>query len=202
MKKIIALLLALITLTAFTVSCSKELEPEGPYEFSEEKTDHVILFIEGDGFDGQIVIKLRPDVAPISVENFKKLVSEGFYDGLIFHRVIYNFMVQGGDPTGTGMGGSDQNIKGEFSSNGVENELSHKRGVVSMARSSLPDSASSQFFIVHKDSPHLDGDYAAFGEVVYGIGTVDAIAKVTTDGNDKPLKNVTIVSARFVNPTA
>ena len=111
-----------------------------------------------------------------------------FYDGLIFHRVIKNFMIQGGDPLGTGFGGSDRKIKGEFAANGVNNPLRHERGVISMARSQSPNSASSQFFIVHKDSPHLDGQYAAFGKVVDGIDVVDEIASVRTDYNDKPLK--------------
>ena len=134
---------------------------------------------------GIIEIELYPDKAPITVKNFEKLVKEGFYDGLIFHRVIKGFMIQGGDPTGTGYSGSDKNIKGEFAANGVRNDLSHKRGVISMARSMNPNSASSQFFIMHEDGTYLDGNYAAFGKVVNGI--VDAIAEVQTDASDKPL---------------
>ena len=126
---------------------------------------------------GKIALKLDDTYAPITVENFLNLVNEGFYDGLTFHRIMEGFMIQGGDPQGTGMGGSDITIKGEFSSNGVNNPLSHKRGVISMARSSAPDSASSQFFIVHKDSTFLDGNYAAFGEVTSGMDVVDKIAK-------------------------
>lgn len=121
-------------------------------------------------------IELYPDIAPITVDNFVSLVQKGFYNGLIFHRVIAGFMIQGGDPEGTGMGGPGYHIKGEFASNGVKNDLKHTRGVISMARSQMPDSAGSQFFIMHKDSPHLDGDYAAFGKVIEGIETVDKIA--------------------------
>jgi peptidyl-prolyl cis-trans isomerase B (cyclophilin B) len=136
----------------------------------------------------KITVELYPDVAPITVENFKRLVSEDFYSGIIFHRVIAGFMIQGGDPTGTGMGGSKKTIKGEFKINGVNNTLSHKRGVISMARTQIPDSASSQFFICHADATFLDGQYAGFGAVVEGIETVDAIAAVKTDFRDKPIK--------------
>ena len=136
----------------------------------------------------KIRLELCPEAAPITVKNFEKLVSEGFYDGLIFHRVISGFMIQGGDPEGTGMGGAKEKIKGEFLSNGWNNPLKHTRGVISMARSQNPDSASSQFFIMHKDAPHLDGQYAAFGRVVEGIETVDEIASVKTDFRDRPLK--------------
>ena len=129
--------------------------------------------------DGGIIkIELDPKAAPITCANFEKLVSEGFYDGLIFHRVIAGFMIQGGDPTGTGMGGSDENIKGEFKINGINNPLSHKRGVISMARSQRYNSASSQFFICHADATFLDGQYAAFGHVVEGMEVVDRIASV------------------------
>ena len=134
----------------------------------------------------KIEIELYPEVAPITAKNFEKLVSEGFYDGLIFHRVIPGFMIQGGDPEGTGMGGSKDRIKGEFRANGVANDLKHTRGVISMARSFDPNSASSQFFIMHNDAPHLDGQYAAFGKVVSGMETVDEIASVPTDYNDRP----------------
>ncbi len=145
----------------------------------------------------KIKLELYPEAAPITVKNFEKLVRAGFYDGLIFHRVIAGFMIQGGDPTGTGMGGSDEKIKGEFAANGVKNPLRHTRGVISMARSMMKDSASSQFFIMHKDAPHLDGSYAAFGKVVEGMETVDAIAMTETDYSDRPLvpqmmKRVTI----------
>ena len=136
---------------------------------------------------GIIDIELYEDKAPITVANFKKLVSEGFYDGLIFHRVISGFMIQGGDPTGTGMGGSGKNIKGEFAINGVKNDISHVRGVISMARSQNYNSASSQFFIMHADGKFLDGQYAAFGKVVFGMETVDEIAGVKTDMRDRPI---------------
>lgn len=139
--------------------------------------------------DGGIIkIQLYPAVAPITCANFEKLVKEGFYDGIIFHRVINGFMIQGGDPTGTGMGGSDETIKGEFKSNGVTNNLSHTRGTVSMARTNVKDSASSQFFICHEDSTFLDGEYAAFGVVTEGMDVVDRIAAVDTDFRDKPVK--------------
>ncbi len=134
----------------------------------------------------QMKFKLRPDCAPISCENFEKLVKQGFYDGLCFHRVISGFMIQGGCPDGTGMGGPGWKIKGEFLANGVNNPLKHTRGVLSMARAGHPDSAGSQFFIMHADAPYLDGNYAAFGEVVEGIETVDEIAAVQTDFNDRP----------------
>ena len=145
----------------------------------------------------KIKIELYPEIAPITCENFEKLVKDGFYNGLIFHRVIEGFMIQGGCPDGIGTGGPGWNIKGEFASNGVKNDLKHERGVISMARSMMPDSAGSQFFIMHKDAPHLDGDYAAFGRVVEGIEVVDEIATTQTSRADKPIvpqvmKSVTI----------
>ena len=138
------------------------------------------------------VIELQLDAAaaPITVANFEKLARQGFYNGLTFHRIIPGFMVQGGDPQGTGMGGSKEKIKGEFSMNGVPNDLKHTRGVISMARLNNPNSASSQFFIMHKDAPHLDGQYAAFGKVVEGIEAVDEIAESKTDYNDRPLSDI------------
>ena len=132
--------------------------------------------------------ELYPETAPITVENFVNLIKERFFDGIIFHRVIKGFMIQGGDPTGTGMGGSEKTIKGEFLSNGVINELKHTRGVLSMARTMDPNSASSQFFIMHQDAPHLDGQYAAFGKITKGIEVVDEIANTRTDFRDKPLE--------------
>ena len=140
----------------------------------------------------QIKLELYPDKAPITVENFEKLAGEGFYDGLTFHRVISGFMIQGGCPQGTGTGGPGYHIKGEFSSNGVPNEIKHLRGVISMARAMDPESAGSQFFIMHRDAPHLDGQYAAFGKVVEGIEVVDEIAAVETDFSDKPVTPVKI----------
>ena len=142
----------------------------------------------------KIKLELYPEAAPITVANFEKLVSEKFYDGLIFHRVIKGFMIQGGDPEGTGMGGAKEKIKGEFAINGVNNPIKHTRGVISMARSQMPDSASSQFFIMHQDAPHLDGQYAAFGKVVEGIETVDEIAETPTDWGDRPLEEQKIKS--------
>lgn len=144
-----------------------------------------IVTIEMEG-GGKIVAELYPEVAPITVNNFISLAGKGFYDGLIFHRVISGFMIQGGDPKGVGIGGPGYCIKGEFSANGVKNDLSHKRGVLSMARAQAMDSAGSQFFIMHQDAPHLDGQYAAFGHVVSGMDAVDEIAAVATDWNDKP----------------
>ncbi len=136
---------------------------------------------------GKIQLELYPDIAPKTVENFVSLAKEGFYNGLIFHRVISGFMIQGGDPLGSGMGGSGKNIPGEFAANGFNNPLSHTRGVISMARSQAPNSASSQFFIMHADGTFLDGQYAAFGKVTDGINVVDEIAGAQTDGQDKPL---------------
>lgn len=132
--------------------------------------------------------ELYPEIAPISVNNFVNLVQKGFYDGLIFHRVIAGFMIQGGDPEGTGMGGPGYSIKGEFASNGFKNDLKHTRGVLSMARSMRPDSAGSQFFIMHQNAPHLDGDYAAFGKLIEGEDILDKIAGVDTDYSDRPRK--------------
>ena len=136
-----------------------------------------------------ITLELYPEIAPITVENFVSLVKEGFYNGLIFHRVIAGFMIQGGDPLGSGFGGSDKTIKGEFKLNGVENNLSQERGVISMARSQMPNSASSQFFICHADATFLDGQYAAFGRVIDGMETVDDIAMTRTNMMDKPLRD-------------
>ncbi len=135
----------------------------------------------------KIEIELYPDIAPITCKNFEKLVNEGFYNGLTFHRIIPGFMIQGGCPDGTGMGSPGWNIKGEFLANGVPNNLKHTRGVISMARAMNPNSAGSQFFIMHEDAPHLDGQYAAFGKVVSGMEVVDEIAETETDYNDKPL---------------
>ena len=146
---------------------------------------------------GVIRLELYPDIAPITVDNFVSLVKKGFYDGLIFHRVISGFMIQGGDPKGTGMGGPGYTIKGEFRANGVVNNIKHERGVISMALSMMPDSAGSQFFIMHADAPHLDGQYAAFGRVIEGIEEVDKIAAARTSRGDRPvtdqrMKKVTV----------
>ncbi len=145
-----------------------------------------------------IRVELDASAAPITVANFEKLVREGFYDGLTFHRIIPGFMIQGGCPEGTGMGGPGYGIKGEFASNGVNNPIRHTRGVISMARSSMPNSAGSQFFIMHGDAPHLDGDYAAFGHVVSGMDVVDEIAATPTDWRDKPTTPVVMKTVRVV----
>lgn len=184
-------------------------------EPASEETDYVLLNMKVEGsvkisetetvenYEGKIVIRLFPDVAPGTVTNFKKLVGTSFYKGLTIHRVIKDFVIQGGDPKGDGTGGSDEDIFGEFSSNGFTNNLSHKRGVVSMARSDDPDSASSQFFICHGDaSESLDDNYAGFGYVVYGMDTVDVIAGLETDDSDKPTVKVTIESATFLKKKA
>ncbi len=136
---------------------------------------------------GVIRAELYPEIAPNTVNNFISLVKKGYYDGIIFHRVIPGFMIQGGDPTGTGMGGPGYDIRGEFTSNGFKNDLKHTEGVLSMARAMHPDSAGSQFFIMHKDAPHLDGQYAAFGKVTEGMDVVDRIAGTKTDYSDRPL---------------
>ena len=146
----------------------------------------------------QMEAELYPDIAPATVENFVSLINEKFFDGIIFHRVIKGFMIQGGDPTGTGMGGSEKTIKGEFASNGFNNELKHTRGVLSMARTMDPNSASSQFFIMHEDAPHLDGQYAAFGKITKGIEVVDEIASVATDFRDKPLEEQKIRTIEII----
>ncbi len=132
--------------------------------------------------------ELYPEIAPNTVNNFISLINKGFYNGLIFHRVIEGFMIQGGDPEGTGMGGPGYGIKGEFAQNGFSNDLKHSAGVLSMARSMMPDSAGSQFFIMHKDAPHLDGSYAAFGKITEGMDVVNKIAAVNTDYSDRPME--------------
>ena len=172
------------------------------YIESGEETNFVK--IDTDGY-GIMIAELYPDVAPITIENFKSLVKDKFYDGIIFHRVIKDFMIQTGDPTGTGMGGSEKEIKGEFEINGIKNNISHTRGVLSMARrGSNPEtedtmnSASSQFFIVHQDSNFLDGSYASFGKLLNGYDILDKIATTSTDQNDKPLNDIKMNSIRFV----
>ena len=160
-------------------------------QFLNEKNPKVLMKIKDLG---EIELQIFEDVAPITAKNFLKLVKEGFYSGIIFHRVIRGFMIQGGDPTGTGCGGSEEEIKGEFKLNGFNNPILHKRGVISMARTNDPNSASSQFFIMHKDAPHLDGGYAAFGMVTKGIEVVDKIAESRTDYSDRPLTDIVIES--------
>ena len=162
---------------------------------TEEKTNFVCIEMENGS---KMTVELYPEIAPISVENFQKLVGMGFYNGVIFHRVIPGFMIQGGDPDGTGCGGPGWTIKGEFAANGIKNDLRHTRGVLSMARTSVPDSAGSQFFIMHQNAPHLDGSYAAFGKVIEGLETVDAIAGVRTDFRDRPLDEQKMKEVYFV----
>ena len=164
-------------------------------KYLNDSNQRVVISVKGFG---KMELELFEEVAPITVSNFLDLVESKFYDGLIFHRIIEGFMIQGGDPTGTGMGGSSNKIKGEFISNGVMNQLEHSRGVISMARSRNNDSASSQFFICHKDAPHLDGSYAAFGVVVDGFDVLDKIASVKTDFSDRPKEEVKIESIKRV----
>ncbi|WP_338473065.1 peptidylprolyl isomerase [Niallia sp. XMNu-256] len=156
--------------------------------YSSSVTEKPVVTITMEN-DEKIVIELDPSAAPNTVANFVSLVEKGFYDGLIFHRVIPDFMIQGGDPEGNGTGGAGYTIEGEFSENGIENHLNHERGVISMARSNDPNSASSQFFITVKEAPHLNGQYAAFGKVIEGMEVVDEIVSVERDRSDKPLKD-------------
>ena len=145
---------------------------------------------------GKMTFELYPEKAPLTVENFEKLANSGFYNGLIFHRVIRGFMIQGGDPEGTGMGGPGYSIKGEFAANGVQNDLKHTRGVISMARSMNPNSAGSQFFVMHEDAPHLDGQYAAFGKMTDGFDVLDEIATTKTGYADRPMFDMVIKSIK------
>ena len=193
MKRIFTVLAAMVCLLGIFTGCSGNKTTDGGGDSGET----VMVKIEMEN-GGIIKLELYPEIAPITVENFVSLVKEGFYDGLIFHRVIKDFMIQGGDPEGTGMGGSDTKIKGEFAVNGVKNDLSHERGVISMARSQNYNSASSQFFICHADSKFLDGQYAAFGRVVEGIEVVDEIANVPTNKSDRPKEDVVIKSITIV----
>lgn len=163
------------------------------YQETNKKTNIVLLELEDER---KILMELYPDIAPISVKNFQKLVESDFYNDIIFHRVVRGFVIQAGD--GTSLGRSATTIKGEFKSNGVENSLSHERGVLSMARTSVKDSASSQFFIMLEDNKNLDGEYAAFGRVIAGMDVVDAIGSVVVDSNDKPIKDIKIKRAEFV----
>ena len=194
MKRIIALLLAALLLCA--MGCRKKtVEEKTDTEVTNVDKTHPIATITMKG-GGQIQLELYPEVAPESVKNFISLANSGFYDGVIFHRVILGFMIQGGDPLGKGTGGPGYSIKGEFAANGVKNDISHVRGVISMARAKPFDSAGSQFFIVQADSTYLDGQYAAFGRVTSGLDVVDKIAKTTTDRNDKPYKDQVMETVR------
>ena len=193
MKKALSLLLASVLLMPCISACTESNKIE-------DLPNVVIIDVKDYG---KMKVELYPDIAPITVQNFKKLVNEKFYDGLIFHRVIEGFMIQGGCPQGNGTGGyTDENgnkvtITGEFSANNFKNTLAHTRGVISMARSSAPNSASSQFFICHATASHLNGQYAAFGKVIEGLEVVDAIAAVKTNSSDKPLTDVVITSITF-----
>ncbi len=187
-KVLLSIVCALLVLTVcvFATGCGGNEESSSGEQSVEatEKSSSLVAVIDIKDH-GKITVELEPNVAPITVENFKKLANEGFYNGLTFHRIINGFMMQGGDPLGNGTGGSSETIKGEFYNHGVPNNLSHTRGAISMARSNDPDSASSQFFIVHQDSTHLDGQYAAFGYVTDGMDIVDEICENTpvTDNN-------------------
>ena len=208
MKKTIVLLLAallLLSLACATKEVSKadkateallaaQQKNETKEETNVDKTYPIATIAMKDG--GEIQLELYPEVAPESVKNFISLANSGFYDGLIFHRVISGFMIQGGDPDGRGTGGPGYSIKGEFAANGVKNDISHVRGVLSMARAQPYDSAGSQFFICHADSTFLDGQYAAFGRVISGMDVVDKIAKTTTDSKDKPYKDQIMATVR------
>ena len=191
MKRLLCIALCLILLG--TMGCTS-----GEKNKTEEETMHseypIATITMKDG--GVIKLELYPKIAPESVKNFISLANSKFYDGLIFHRVISGFMIQGGCPKGNGTGGPGYNIKGEFFANGVDNSLSHERGVISMARAMAYDSAGSQFFICHADSQFLDGQYAAFGKVIEGMDVVDAIASVKTNSQDKPLQDQVIDSIR------
>lgn len=170
---------------------SKETEEQQTFKGENEEAP-IVTMIMAD--DREVIMELYPEVAPNTVNNFISLIQDGFYDGLIFHRVIPGFMIQGGDPDGNGTGGPGYSIKGEFTSNDFKNELKHKRGVLSMARSQSPDSAGSQFFIMHEESSQLDGDYAAFGQVIEGMDVVDDIVSVPTEEQDRPKEDQTIKS--------
>ena len=186
MKKLLVMLIAAALMLA-------GLAMAEPADSEAAASENPVATIEMEN-GGVITVELYPEIAPNTVANFIELANSGFYDGLIFHRVIPGFMIQGGDPQGTGMGGPDYTIKGEFAANGIENDLSHVRGVISMARAQAYDSAGSQFFIMHADADYLDGQYAAFGMVIDGMDVVDEIAAVETGANDKPVEDVVIKS--------
>ncbi len=202
--KVLLLILSICLVTA----CGKKEEEkkvteeitEGTVEgFHFKETEEVTNRVKIQMENGDIIlIVLSNDQTPITIANFQKLVRQHFYDGIIFHRVIPNFMIQGGDPTGTGFNGSDEKIKGEFNANGVQNDLKHTRGVVSMARANDMNSASSQFFICTVEYPSLDGNYAAFGKVFAGMSAVDKIEQTETDSNDRPVVDQKIKSIRFI----
>ena len=190
---ILALVICILGVTGYNAFIKKEEASAAPVQFVKEdsanfkKDTNPVATIKIKDVETPIVVELYPDCAPNTVANFVELANSGYYDGLTFHRVISGFMIQGGCPLGTGTGNPGYSIKGEFAQNGFTNNLAHTRGVISMARSQMPDSAGSQFFIMHADASHLDGSYAAFGEVISGIETVDLIASAKTNSSDKPL---------------
>ena len=195
MKKIIVLLLAALLMCS--LACAQGKAPAAAAEKPAETAAPAEQKTEAAPAEQSVIkLELYPETAPESVKNFISLANSGFYDGLIFHRVILGFMIQGGDPLGKGTGGPGYSIKGEFAANGVKNDISHVRGVISMARAKPFDSAGSQFFIVQADSTYLDGQYAAFGRVTSGLDVVDKIAKTTTDRNDKPYKDQVMETVR------
>lgn len=181
-------MLSLLAIIVVLTGCGTTKETQEAVDYASKVKENPIVTITMSN-DEKIVIELEPTVAPNTVANFIVLVKDGFYDGLIFHRVIPDFMIQGGDPKGNGTGGPDYSIDGEFTSNGFENNMKHERGVISMARSDDPNSAGSQFFIMVKEASHLDGKYAAFGKVIAGMETVDAIVGAERDATDKPLED-------------
>ena len=188
MKKLLIFMLCLAM--AVLPACSKKADEASAVQADSKNP---IATIEVENF-GTIVVELYPEIAPNTVANFVELANSGFYEGVTFHRIISGFMIQGGDPQGNGQGGPGYSIKGEFTANGFENNLKHTRGVISMARTMMPDSAGSQFFIMHKDAKNLDGQYAAFGKVIEGLDVVDKIADTPTYASDKPKKDVVIKS--------
>ena len=201
MKKVVAMLLAAVMLSLVFIACNTESKNQDEDNQQGENMDKIIATIEME--DGGIIkLELYPDIAPQTVRNFVSLARKGFYDGLTFDRIIPGFMIQGGDPNGTGSGGPGYCIKGEFAINGFENDLKHTRGVISMARLNKPyDSAGSQFFIMHADAPHLDGAYAAFGMVIEGMDVVDRIASVDCNPmNNHPYEDVVIKSITISGP--
>ena len=201
MKKVVAMLLAAVMLSLVFIACNKKRKNQDEDNQQGENMDKISATIEME--DGGIIkLELYPDIAPQTVRNFVSLARKGFYDGLTFHRIIPGFMIQGGDPNGTGSGGPGYCIKGEFAINGFENDLKHTRGVISMARLNKPyDSAGSQFFIMHADAPHLDGAYAAFGMVIEGMDVVDRIASVDCNPiNNHPYEDVVIKSITISGP--
>ena len=194
MKKIAVLLLGLLLVCSLACAKGTAETPEIEEDTNVDKSHPIATITMKDG--GVIELELYPEIAPESVKNFISLANAGFYDGLIFHRVIPGFMIQGGDPKGNGTGGPGYSIKGEFAANGFENDLLHERGVLSMARAKAYDSAGSQFFIMHEDYPSRDGQYAAFGRVISGMEVVDAIAMTTTDSRNKPYKDQIMETVR------